>query len=148
MQRAVARHAARNTFAAVALLGAAVFVSGAVAAQNPRDTRAAIVPNPRDTGAANAQNPRDTGEYLRLFDTDGDGRVSLVEYQEYLSRGFMRMDRNGDGAITADELPPGTRARKLPTLDGRRRELSAAFDRQDLDNSGYLDAREMAAPPQ
>lgn len=99
-------------------------------------------------GGSVAQTPRDTREYLVLFDADGDGRVSLVEYQDYLSRGFVQLDRNGDGAISADELPPGTRARKLPTLEGRRRELSAAFDRQDLDNSGYLDAREMAAPPQ
>lgn len=100
------------------------------------------------SGAAFAQAPRDTREYLRLFDTDGDGRVSLAEYQAYLTRGFVAMDRNGDGELTADELPPGTRARKRPTLDARQRELSAAFDRQDLNNDGYLDAREMSAPPQ
>lgn len=99
------------------------------------------------TGSA-AQQPRDTYDYLRLFDRDGDERVALVEYQDYLSRGFLQMDRNGDGVLSADELPAGTRARKLPTLENRRRELSAAFDRQDLDNDGFLDAREMAAPPQ
>lgn len=124
--RPVARHAARNLFAAAALLGAAAFVSGPVAAQTPRDTR----------------------EYLRQFDTDGDGRVSLSEFQNYMSRGFVQMDRNGDGILTADELPRGTRARKTPTLEARLRELSAAFDRQDINNDGYLDAREMAAPPQ
>ena len=95
-----------------------------------------------------AQAPRDTRDYLRQFDADDDGRVSLREYQNYLTRGFVQMDRNADGILTADELPSGTRARKQPTLDRRQRELSAAFDRQDLNNDGYLDAREMAAPPQ
>ena len=99
-------------------------------------------------GGSVAQSPRDTGEYLLLFDRDGDGRVSLAEYQDYLSRGFVRMDRNADGILSADELPSGARVRKVPTLEGRRRELSAAFDRQDLNNDGFLDAREMAAPPQ
>lgn len=99
------------------------------------------------TGGA-AQQPRDTRDYLRLFDRDGDGRVALAEYQDYLSRGFLQMDRDGDGVLSAAELPAGTRARRAPTLEGRRRELSAAFDRQDLDNDGFLDAREMAAPPQ
>ena len=99
-------------------------------------------------GSVWAQVPHTTRDYLRQFDSDGDGRVSLAEFQDYMSRGFVQMDRNGDGILTADELPAGTRARKAPTLEARLRELSAAFDRQDLDNDGYLDAREMAAPPQ
>lgn len=99
-------------------------------------------------GISAAQTPRDTREYLQRFDRDGDGRVSLVEYQDYLIRGFLQMDINGDGVISASEMPAGTRARKLPTLENRLRELSAAFDRQDLDNDGFLDPRELAAPPQ
>ena len=116
----------RHLSAAAALLGAAALVSG----------------------LASAQSPRNTHEYLQLFDRDGDGRVALIEYQDYLSRGFVLMDRDGDGILSAAELPAGTRARKAPTLEGRRRELSAAFDRQDLNNDGFLDARELAAPPQ
>ena len=83
-----------------------------------------------------------------MFDHNGDGRVALAEYQDYLSRGFVQLDRNGDGVLSAAELPAGTRARKALTLEGRRRELSAAFDRQDRNNDGFLDAGEMAAPPQ
>jgi hypothetical protein len=86
-------------------------------------------------------------EYLLRMDLDGDLRVSLLEYQDYLSRGFQQMDRNGDGRLSADELPAGTRARRAPTIDSHRRALAATFDRQDRNNNGFLDAQELAAPP-
>ena len=86
-------------------------------------------------------------EYLLRMDGDADGRVGLGEYQDYLSRGFLQMDRDGDGRLSATELPAGTRARKVPTLESHLRALAATFDRQDADNSGFLDARELAAPP-
>lgn len=86
-------------------------------------------------------------EYLVRMDSDSDGRVGLSEYQDYLSRGFLQMDRDGDGRLSSAELPAGTRARRAPTLESHLRALAATFDRQDADNSGYLDARELAAPP-
>jgi hypothetical protein len=86
-------------------------------------------------------------EYLVRMDGNADGRVGLGEYQDYLSRGFLQMDRDGDGRLNASEMPPGTRARKAPTLESHLRSLAATFDRQDADNSGFLDARELAAPP-
>lgn len=91
--------------------------------------------------------PRTPGDYLRSMDRDGDARVALAEYQDYLSRGFQQMDRDRDGKLSASELPSGTRSRRVPTLEGHRRSLAATFDRQDADNDGYLDARELAAPP-
>jgi hypothetical protein len=98
--------------------------------------------------AAGAQPlPRTPAEYLSSMDRDGDGRVGLAEYQDYLSRGFQQMDRDGDGRLSAAELPRGTRSRQVPTLENHRRSLAATFDRQDADNDGYLDARELAAPP-
>ncbi len=91
-----------------------------------------------------ARNP---GEYLQHYDRDRDGRIALGEYQDYLSRGFLQMDRNGDGRLSATELPPGTRGRRVPTLESHRRSLAIAFERQDVDRNGFLDARELAAPP-
>jgi hypothetical protein len=90
---------------------------------------------------------RSPSDYLLSMDRDGDARISLIEYQDHLSRGFLQMDRNGDGMLSADELPAGARARRAPTLDAHRRALSYTFDRQDVDRSGFLDARELAAPP-
>lgn len=86
-------------------------------------------------------------DYLRRFDSNGDGRVSLQEYQNYMSRGFHAMDRNGDGVLTADELPPGVRVRKAVTLEAHLRSLARMFDQLDVNNDGYLDASELTAPP-
>jgi hypothetical protein len=86
-------------------------------------------------------------EYVSRMDLDRDDRVSLREYQDYLSRGFLQLDLDGDGRLSAGELPPGTRSRRAPTLESHLRSLAAVFDRQDANNDGHLDARELAAPP-
>lgn len=95
-------------------------------------------------GTAQAQTRAD---YLSRFDTDGDGRVSLAEYQEYMGRGFHAMDRNGDGVLSADELPAGVRTRTATTLEGHRRSLARMFDVLDVNNDGFLSANELTAPP-
>lgn len=93
---------------------------------------------------ANAQ-VRGTADYLARMDTDRDGRVSLAEYQAWLGYAFERMDRDGDGVLSAAELPGG---RGAPVrLDAHRQALAEAFARQDRDRSGFLDAKELAAPP-
>lgn len=92
--------------------------------------------------------PRTPAEYLVTMDSNSDRRVALAEYQDYLSRGFLQMDRDGDGRLSPAELPAGARARRAPTLENYRRSLAATFDRQDFNNDGYLDARELASPPQ
>ncbi len=94
---------------------------------------------------AAARGPTDRAEYLRHFDLDGDARVSLSEYQHYLSRGFDAMDRDGDGILTDDELPvPGVPPRRLAELLA---DLAQQFHRLDRDGDGLLDAHELTAPP-
>lgn len=86
-----------------------------------------------------------TGEYLERMDSDGDGRVSLEEYLAWMSYAFDRMDRNGDGVLTPDELPGG---KGRPVTRGEyRARLTDRFNRQDANGDGFLDARELAAPP-
>ena len=99
------------------------------------------------TRADMATSPAD---FLTRIDANGDGRVVVREYQAYLSRGFFAMDRNGDDVVSVDELPPGTanaRSRALSLTDLESR-VAKTFQRQDADRSGFLDARELAAPPQ
>lgn len=86
-----------------------------------------------------------TSEYLARMDSDGDGRVSLSEYLDWMGYAFTQMDRDGDGVLTADELPGGKGA--AITREAHRARLAERFRKQDANGDGYLDARELAAPP-
>ena len=87
---------------------------------------------------ANAQVQR-TGDYLSKMDRDGDGKVSLAEYQDWLTYAFDGMDRDRDGMLSAAEQPGG-KGQPL-TREQHRARL-------DVNRDGFLNARELAAPPQ
>jgi Ca2+-binding EF-hand superfamily protein len=87
-----------------------------------------------------------TGDYLTRMDADDNGKVSLAEYQDWLSYAFDRMDLNRDGVLSVDEQPGG-RGNTL-TRDQHRTRLAETFKRQDRNRDGVLDTRELAAPPQ
>ena len=84
-------------------------------------------------------------DYLARMDADRDGRVSLAEYQDWLSYAFDAMDRDHDGVLVPTELPGGRGA--VLTRAQHRARLADAFHRQDRNGDGLLDARELSAPP-
>lgn len=86
-----------------------------------------------------------SGDYLARMDSDRDGRVALVEYQDWLSYAFDAMDRDRDARLSPGELPGG-RGKPVTRTEHRAR-LAAAFRRQDVNRDGFLNARELAAPP-
>ena len=86
-----------------------------------------------------------TGAYLSRMDADGDGRVSLAEYQDWMGYAFDGMDGNRDGVLSAAEQPGG-RGEPITRAQHRDR-LAERFRRQDANGDGYLDAKELAAPP-
>ena len=86
-----------------------------------------------------------TSDYLARMDTDRDGRVSLAEYQVWMSYAFDGMDRNRDGVLSVDELPGG-RGKPI-TREEHLAQLAARFKRQDADGDGFLSEKELAAPP-
>lgn len=122
---------------------------GPVAAQTLRvtvppagSTPAAVAPAP----APASPPPQRSGDYLGRMDTDGDGRISVTEYQDWLSYAFDGMDLDHDGVLSAAEQPGG-RGEPI-TRETHRARLAERFRRQDVDRSGFLDAKELAAPPQ
>ena len=87
-----------------------------------------------------------TSDYLARMDVDGDGRVALVEYQDWMSYAFDAMDRDRDGVLATEELPGG---RGQPvTREAHRARLAETFKLQDGNGDGFLSAKELAAPPQ
>lgn len=100
------------------------------------------------TIAASAQAtglPDTPNGYVARMDLDGDGRVDLAEFRDYMSRGFRERDLDGNGILDGDELPvPGSRTLHLGDHLER---LAEAFRRQDRNGDGWLDADELAAPP-
>lgn len=94
--------------------------------------------------AAGAQVQR-ANDYLSKMDADGDGRVSLVEYQDWLGYAFDGMDANHDGVLSPGEQPGG-RGQPL-TREQHRARLAERFRKQDANHDGFLSAQELAAPP-
>ena len=92
-----------------------------------------------------AREVRGTQDYLARMDGNDDGRVSMTEYQDWLSYAFDAMDRNNDGALTRDELPGGKGA--TITRAQHRARLASTFKKQDANRDGYLSSKELSAPP-
>ncbi len=96
--------------------------------------------------AAPGAAPQGTGDYLSRMDINGDRKISLLEYQNWLTYAFDGMDRNRDGLLAPEEQPGG-RGKPI-TRDAHRVRVAERFGRQDIDRSGFLDAKELSAPPQ
>jgi hypothetical protein len=86
-----------------------------------------------------------TSEYLARMDTDANGSVSLLEYQDWLSYAFDAMDADHDGVLAPAEQPGG-RGKPL-TREEHRARLAERFRKQDANRDGVLSAKELAAPP-
>ena len=142
------RNGARMLFAIAALaLAPAVSAQRVWTAPAPAPTPPTTMPLPSPAPSATpGGTPQGSGDYLSRMDVDRDGKVALIEYQDWLSYAFDGMDRNRDGTLTLDEQPGG-RGQTL-TRDAHRARLAERFRRQDVDRSGFLDAKELAAPPQ
>lgn len=74
------------------------------------------------------------------FDTDGDGRLSLAEFQIRSMGDFDAADRNQDQVLGGDELPAGAEPVTRAEFQAR---VAARFASADLDGDGYIDAGEL-----
>ena len=93
-----------------------------------------------------AQVPGATADYLARMDRDGDRRVSLDEYIAWMTYAFDARDVDHNGVLEGAELP-GSRGKPV-SRQTLVEQLRARFARQDRNHDGFLDARELASPPQ
>lgn len=130
-------HIVSRTLTLTALAAACLSVGAlAVAADNGSDAAAA---NPHAARRAQFEQAM-----LDKIDTNHDGVISRAEYQAWVDSRFAKLDGNGNGVVTADEIAhsPATQQR-----DERRAEHFVK--RFDANGSGQVtkadfEARQMA----
>jgi Ca2+-binding EF-hand superfamily protein len=85
------------------------------------------------------------------LDADGDGAVSLQEFQDahsaHAAERFGRLDENGDGQLSADEMSAahGRGEGRGRDAHGDGRGMGRGFERLDTDGDGSLSLAELQA---
>ncbi|WP_159456705.1 EF-hand domain-containing protein [Roseivivax jejudonensis] len=121
---------------AAALVAATALVAGAADARDRGGDRAGWHHGAHGAGSAR-------GGFGRL-DVDGDGEVSLEEFENPAAARFAAMDADGDGAVTAEEMVAYAEAQETRRREARAQRMLA---RLDADDSGSISLDEMENRP-
>lgn len=78
------------------------------------------------------------GKFMRFFDSNQDGTVTLEEFNQASAERFARMDADGDGNMTRDEFRDYVKSR-------RAERKQAKFQRMDSDGDGSVSQAEYVA---
>ncbi|MBA8878204.1 EF-hand domain-containing protein [Phyllobacterium myrsinacearum] len=70
-------------------------------------------------------------------DTNGDGMISLDEYQAAARTRLLKFDTDGDGKLSLEEWL------KRPAPKNAKRDPTALFNRIDTNHDGFIDTAEM-----
>ncbi|AMG87697.1 EF-hand domain-containing protein [Bordetella parapertussis] len=73
------------------------------------------------SGAVLAQSGASlTPDQLQHLDTDKSGGVSQKEYQAFMEASFAKLDANGDGSLTRQELPQEVSDAQFTAMDANK----------------------------
>jgi hypothetical protein len=91
---------------------------------------------------------------MAALDADGDGELSAKEIDN-AAKTLKKLDKNGDGKVSRDELRPPSFAERLKQMDKNKdgkiskdevpEQMQRMFDRLDSDGSGSIDTAEVEA---
>jgi EF-hand domain pair len=122
----------------ILIIPAATLLLAAPALAAPGDT-------PAPTSARERPSRADSG--IMRYDTNKDGVVDRAEWKAGQEARFKRLDSNGDGKLTQDELfarTPAVGNSVLPT-DRQVERQSAFFQRLDANKDGVVTLEEFMA---
>ncbi|WP_422015036.1 EF-hand domain-containing protein [Reyranella sp.] len=107
----------------------------------------APAPAPQGTQSAPAPRPARTDGGVMRYDANKDGAVTLDEWKAGQQARFKRLDTNGDGKLSPDELfarTPAAGNSVLPT-DRQAGRQSGYFQLLDVDKDGSVTLTEFLA---
>ncbi|RWA64579.1 EF-hand domain-containing protein [Mesorhizobium sp.] len=94
--------------------------------------------------AAQAQDAPRAQRFLQRVDTNGDGAITKDEIMAARERMFTRLDRNGDGVIDEKEIETARQAIKDRAEMAEAR-LGTRWRRMDKDDDGKVSQDEFSA---
>lgn len=107
----------------------------------------------KKTAAPQSDAPATTVQrILQRMDRNNDGKVSFEEYRNAMTRRFHAVDKDGDGALEANERPAEwvvVKESDIPatgmTLEAFSAHMHASFAGFDANSDGQLDQTELTA---
>ena len=126
----------------LSLLATAILMLAGPALAAPGDTAA-----PQPAPAAPSNRPARVDSGIMRYDTNKDGTVTIEEWKTGQQARFKRLDANGDGKLSKEELfarTPAIGNSVLPT-DRQANQQSSYFLLLDTDKDGFVTLTEFMA---